>query len=412
MKKNKTIEYIVIAVLVVAVVWILFYGWKNFYQNKTIDSNLMDLQITLDKYKELHGTYPESQWWFNIVYNGKFMWIQWTLSKQIQEELYINLSDSDKYTYNTNAEKTKYQILFIDGSNIKTVWNKLWILLDKNSKPIKQTNSVDLSTLKDYKIYIEPNNILNWNTENARILNWFYNYDVSCKEYLKSNPDLKWKDGIYKIQPIGYTWEAFNVYCDMTTDEWWWTIATMLAWWKNNNIFKTKTSAKITSITENIDSKWQITDIWTDGEKKDIMIKCFLPRNAQSNYIEPFIIYWFKKEDINNLTRDEFTKTIQNWTGTEATLTWEIFSSAELQYSFKWETKFLSKQYWASSKTNSFILLTNDTEEPRAVFSLYKGYQLSCGPKNQKWSPAYCEIEETPIELTDTTKNYCITAIR
>jgi len=419
MKKFKTFEYIVIVLLVLAIIWIVFYGWKNFSQNKAIDSNLMDMQVTLDKYKQLHGTYPESEWGFNIIYNGKFMWIQWTISKRIQEELFISLKNSDKYTYNTNAEKTKYQIAFVDNGQIKTIWNKLWILLDKNSNPIKQTSSVEIATLKDYKIYIEPNNVLAGNEQNAKTLNWFYNYDVSCKEYLKSNSNLKWKDGVYKIQPIWYTWEAFNVYCDMTSDDGWWTVATMLAGGKNNSLFKTKNTEKIISLSENIYSKWQITDIWTDNSDKDIMIKCFLASNNQSNYIEPLVVYGFKKADIANLTKDEFSKIVKIWTGWAETgstateiLTWETFASIELQYDFKGETKFLSKQYGSSSKSNSLILMTNDTTEPRAVFSLYKGYQLSCSPKNQKWSPAYCEVEESPIELTDATKNYCITAIR
>lgn len=232
-----------------------------------------------------------------------------------------------------------------------------------------------------------------------------------CNDY--RNPtswyEYSWDvwDWVYWIDPaINWTW--FKVFCDMTNDWWWWTYTTMLSDTVTKNLFYTWNSNKITSITSWISTKWRISDIWLDNEKKDIMLICETNSTNHINYETPFFIYWFQKVDIWNLTK-------QNKVDAPPWPSWSIWYwtshlTMTLNWKWNWNTFALDTNFWNSSLRESHYLSKLwVTWEWGYLFMLRWSMEMALYPAAAVEWPS----RRSPYSIRSlNNSNYCMTAIR
>ncbi len=277
----------------------------------------------------------------------------------------------------------------------KVYWRKLWVLTEVDTNtPVQELNILTTAWYLD---------IVNTNTE--------YNAHISNEEIITGtgsslltvNPESSCKrikqtwvsrgDEVYTISPV---WTDFQVYCDMETNWGWWTAATMLADTTTRNLFNTGNTEKIISITEDIFTKWTISDIWRDNQDKDLMLRCHLDREDELlDYEIPFFIYEFKKNDIENLEKSNRA--------------WTNLSSSSLTAEWNNFTYKLSNLYYPSSDSDSLHLQTIDS---KIVFAINWSFSIFATTWDI-WeinSPAW--LVTWNLYKGMNMNNYCVSFIR
>jgi len=291
----------------------------------------------------------------------------------------------------------------VNWRNLKTTWDKFGIIIN-NWEAINKTSDESLDILKsdlssNYELYLDDTESYTWTWMTVM------NPKASCKRILELWNARRWDraDWVYKINPTGDN--EFEVYCDMTTDWGGWTYATMLADTSTRNLFKTENTNKITSLDTDIETRWQISDIWRDNWDKDIMMKCKTNQtNDLKKYEIPFFIYWYKKSDIVNLERDNKTDSDAN--------TDNFFSSINLNAKWDWNSYIIQNTYWGSWNNNSFYLIEN-TSWKKLFWIGSSNIFFSRG--DWQWyenSPAYNGQSTSNLGQYLRLNNYCMTAIR
>lgn len=227
---------VVITILaVLATVWFISFQW---YSSLSRDSlRLSDIK-SIQKWFNLKLTQSEPLPLpnnpVNISGSGQVFYHQWYAGKKVLDTIWVfwevmDPSDNLYYTYSTNVARNKYQIIgyfenkntqnsfvyknmYADFSqrNIRTFWNNLGIIINKEKfSPIQKEQ-------KDIDIVLDEKSLYSIVYENiplditAELQKSFQFSNSSCKSILDTW--LSNGNGIYEITNNSKT---YNVYCDM-----------------------------------------------------------------------------------------------------------------------------------------------------------------------------------------------------
>lgn len=383
---------IVFFVVLIIVFWLLFViDLKKYFITDSIGFFLNEIDGSLQDYYNKNWKYPDINNWFSIYSSGLLIGYQWLVDETLRKSLKIKSRYRKNIIYNVNYSNDRYQLTYIDSKIIITEWDSLGMIMEKNNPILsyKDWFNIDSNNIT-FKVLLKSDRIVESNKDNIKFLKGTYYYEPSCKKYLEKNPSLQWSDGLQTIHPLYFTWDSFDVFCDMSTEDWWWTVTSMIANNKTPNLFYTYNNLKVLDLKKNISTKWRIDDVWTDKRDKDLMIKCFVNNSSFKDYEKPLIIYGYNWKDIKNLTKIE--------------IAWTKFSSKKLNAKC-WDKRFLlSEVYWSSSSIHTMRIFSVNNEN---LYYLNKWYELKC--RTKIWKNNIC-IESS--ELQFNTQNYCITAIR
>jgi len=413
-----TLVELIVVITILAILWTIAFISLQWYSRSTRNSVRISDLSNINKmiWVKIASTWkvPAPDDYIEITASWTVLNYQWIAWEKVLDVLWvynwwIDPLDETYYIYSTNSNLTKYQLLWflewesvasfnmlettnaevdLSSRTVETRWDELWIILDATTnEPVTETVDV-LNTTETYKAVLSNEDIITW-TWNI-LVDLIHNKD--CKR-IKDLSNKSLEDWIYKINP---TWvDEFDVYCDMNTDWWWWTYVTMLADTTTRNLFDTWNSNKITSITENISSRWKISDVWIDNYDKDIMLKCLTDKIEFKNYEIPFFIYWYKKSDITHLEKNDKQS--------------KIFSSENLNGKWNWNEFILNTLYDNSASEQSMYLNTNNEEN---LFMLWYSAFIAVYNRSDmyKKSPVYTNI--TSMNYYISSSNYCMSAIR
>lgn len=389
--KEVNFSTIFFGIIIVLLVLALLLDVKKYFSFTSADIKITDINNAIIYYKEKNWIYPEMKSWVEIVANGNVIWYQWKVDKEMRNLLKLSFAYDKHYVYTVNFTSDRYQISYVKWKIRVMYWDSMWLILQNEEPVVSNAKGIDVElTSEQFTAIVSDDRIIRWNWTQLKVLKWTFLYEQSCNDYLIKNPNLKWVDSPQTIHPLHYLWDSFDVFCDMTTEWWWWTLTTMIADSKTKNIFNTRNSQKILDIKNNITSKGQINEIWTDNKDKDIMIKCFTANVLFRDYEKPLIIYSFTKKDLINLVKEQIA-------GTQ-------FSSKKLNATYDGKRYLLKDTYWWSSVTTTMRIQSINNEN---MFYYNKWEVLKC--RTQLWKKSICHDNDS---LQFNIHNYCITAIR
>jgi len=430
--KNKYWAFTLVELIVViTIVWILstvgfvsYSGYLTGARDSNRFSQLTKLSDSLQTYAASKSL-PLPDDYVEITASGASNVIayQWYVWVDVLETIdYTNggkdPKDDSYFTYYLTKDRNSLQLLALmeDNASVsfnnknqlfaadyeerfpKTYWKKLWVLTESViNTPVQEVSAVNVAwfldivnTTLEYSAILSEDEIITWTGSSLLVVN----PKSSCKR-IKQTGWSNW-NGVYTISPVG---EDYDVYCDMETDGGWWTVATMLADTTTRNLFDTWNVQKISSITKDISSKWNISDIWRDDSNKDIAIQCIAYRDMFNSYEIPFIIYWFEKRDILNLSDSPFGS--------------KVFSTTNLRWEWN-NNEYIIRQTFAGAVWNwDLSLARNWTSGTNVelIFTIPWSFQLI---KSMQY-PIDTLMYEEGLSQTDSWLNsstYCITYIR
>ena len=434
-QKAFTLVELIVVIVILGILWTIGFVSYSGYLWGARDSNrisqLKGITDSLNLYNT-KNTLPFPDDYVTVTASWTTIWYQGYAGANILELInYTNgwkdPKDGDYFTYYLSSDKKSFQLLAfleetdglqsyvpalsqthaadLSNRHPKVYGTKLGVLTQSSSNiPIQEVptvlsaGSLDMVLTTDsYDAHITDTSIISgtgWTLSSVQNLSIAGGLIAkSCKELLSEKPGLLNQDGTYLVNIDGIKIEG--IYCDMTTDWWGWTFSTMLVDMTTKNLFKTENTNKIKKISSEISTKWQISNIWIDDDNKDIMIKCVTNQaNDLNKYNTPFIVYGFKKSDINNLEKS---------TKQAAT-----FSSVNLNAKWNWNNYTLSTNYNWSGDSNSFYLKENSIW--KTLFWSYASNGIHSWISS--WhndSPAYSTSD---LSKWFDVANYCMTAIR
>lgn len=317
--------------------------------------------------------------------------------------------DDSYFSYYLTRDRKNYQLMaFLEGDSELTAGitsttladdsymsrfpkvhgRNLWIMTDTYNMPIQEVDDIkkawNLNVTKKlstaYKARFTDTDIL---TASGNILKTVA-ATANCKRIKAVNRDAP--SGLYYINP---TWsKKIKAYCDMVTDGGGWTYVTLLADTKNN-LFETGRDSTIESVTKNISTKWNISSIWIDNEKKDIMLQCMSNSQSLEWYKDGLVIYDYVKTDIDNLLKHDKRGT--------------SFSSENLSANWRGNEMILSNKYW----DEEWFTLKTQGKDGKVVF--LGGNTITSSFEALELSPAFSK-NDSKMSLSES--NYCMVAIR
>lgn len=420
-KKGFTLVELIVVITILAVLatvaFVSFQGYTLSARDsvRMNDTKLIQKALDLELAKNSVVPYPSN--YITLTAWGVVFWYQWDAWVDVLWNLWISQEvldplDATLYTYSTNFNRKSYQILwflewwlwnihmsetFADNTTRYPLLRgtELWIILNNETHQPIQGSWADLdiqNTIDDYWLALSSwKEIIVWSGWLlSQVLDYRLNYKASCLNILKNG--LSYWNGVYNINPDGAN--NFDVYCDMQSDWWGWTFATMYDSTWTWNLFETTNNTKITSITENISTKWQLSDMWQDGKNKDILLVCSVSHDRLKNYETPLIIHDYEFSDRDKLTNQ--AKAGLPFSSTPKSITWKDYEYVSWDdYGPSWSEN--SIYIWAAGLDQRLFMINNT--------KLWSGWKWNVINGPAGW-------HEWESSLAMDKDNYCMTAIR
>jgi prepilin-type N-terminal cleavage/methylation domain-containing protein len=344
-------------------------------------TDLKNIDKALNITETVSNVYPFPDDAINVKMNGKILNYQWTAGKKVQGIINIfnwwkDPKNQKFYTYSTNAERTKYQLLgYLENPEyaINIIWkthadtwetypkilgDELWFILNTEKfEPIQY--DIDLPNISNtYTLLLNEKD--SFTTQSWSLLMAKMNFRIhekwDCSAILKN-----WRstgNGIYTIYPKSWDW--FEVYCDMengwytglfSVNPWWTTWKYNSSEWKNptvkeNNFISEETTYKSYSELDTLNIKmcrWDINSCYTFKHNKNIPLKKFYTDNI--SYLD-FSVFNEKKH--LDLSHSHNRNPPENYWADNKNL---FLSQLHIPYDFN--TKSYNK-YWAWINLNLF----------------------------------------------------------
>lgn len=258
-KKAFTLVELIVVITILSILsTIAFISFQGYSQSSRDSVRLSDVfnmnkALSVSIIKEWKVPAPENS--FDITANGILINYQWIAGAKVLGSIsvhngWIDPLENSYYTYVTNKNFSKYQLLYylenwsdiaFNHNNVnadfidkfpKLKGADLGVLIDPTSNaPITATDTLTevdiINTNIRYAAYFNNNTVVTWTGQKLKSINYVANYSwkESCKQLLENYPELINQDGIYKLAPAGH--ENLYVYCDMTNQWWGWTLLLM-----------------------------------------------------------------------------------------------------------------------------------------------------------------------------------------
>jgi len=417
MKTNKqafTLVELIVVITILAILWTIAFLAFQWYSKDSRDSVRISDLSNIEKALELQLTkawrvfVPENN--VEITASGTVISYQWYAWEKTLSNLWVHgwwkdPVDDTYYTYMTNANYTRYQLMwFLEDWGVAwyfnevnavdltnrfpiTKWSQLWIVLDPTTNALLQETWtwVDVvNTVDTFDVYLDNSEKITWTWAEMKkleslVLYWTAN---SCKDLLEKNKQLKDVDWIYTINP---TWSSnFEVYCDMVTDWWGWTMLAYAEWestvtYNHDDIINwiPKNSENCWLNTECISKSWLSINSWDSlmiytRWYKVKWIWCNDKWLSIKGYSDlPFLAY------NNNKNWDDIDKWAQGSCDKLSELTvWETVSELSSQADTWWQIRMWIKHKW-NDKNESSLLFFGPTFMPIWLWNIRDDYPNS-----------------------------------
>ena len=319
---------VVITILaVLATVAFISFQWYTTQSRDTVRltdmrSIIQALNLQMTQNKDL----PEWENMVNVTASGTTIFYQWTLSQNQLSTVWVFNGWFDPLTwswvvYARNTQKNKFQIwvfleqqqttwkmnqsqIYADNSDkyFQTRWDKIWILLEKDSQNPISTDIDLVTTTQELQSYISNDKIIEgtWSTLTRALPN------ANCSRLYENGTVKNW---IYEIYSSSQTSAKREVYCDFSYPEDIITDELAQTWdlinWSNvtQNTSHNTYESNIISMKSPIDSWYVIHQQWWIGTNYPIYLNttgtCQTGKDITMRA-------WISYNNTDNLFRQEF----------------------------------------------------------------------------------------------------------
>ena len=432
MKNNKisafTLVELIVVITILAVLATVAFISFQWYSTESRDIKRMTDIATLSKWLQVYlaanSQVPEpSDTKTTITFSGSELLTQWYAGKSVLDTLRVKEAtdpvDETFYTYSTNANNTKFQVLalleknqtaihfmnnnvFADYTdrNIYSAGQSVWILLDETNTPIQElwSTSVDLQTSTDsFQTILSQNKVISQTGSNLKTqilwaqenLFWWRAFDPNCPIDDIHIWDQVWA-GCNSTLGNGFEWGQLD--SDIWTNNYNANIWNCYDYNGNNTWVCNKWDSKMlsNSIANNW-FKWENTN--GDREFQTIWWKLYTWDNAVNTACP---VGW------NVATNQDFTQ-LENflyWSSCRNDNTWQCSGlwwksytnnsiAYKLQIPLSWiysddswdfQNRWLNSHIWSPQSTTRYSRQFNSANETiqRHVSSLAPGFSVRC----------------------------------
>lgn len=351
MSKYKFLSHkleLLITILLLIIAWVMLYSyflsWEQNNRDAVRTSDLIKINDELNIYYVNYNMYPLPDDIVNITASWEIITYQWYAWENLFGNLWIDEIKDPKednlnkylnyYTYATNYDRQKIQLMAFSELNKKDInnkyfinertplnfWEKVWIAIeDKTKRPIQETRLwFDIfNTIQEYIIYIDNELIVN----KDNMLNFLnYTYLVKTnKSQAKSCLEIKnawWNENwYYWIYDENTLREPIKVYCEMESD-----------WWGRTRLYY-KDTKETCKNDDNIFNEQILQNLLT----KDFAVSDKIETlNSEWSWVLNNINFNYENFDFNKMTNVANCKTPE---GSE----WSIEYWSQYQFYHKWE---------------------------------------------------------------------------
>lgn len=282
--KAFTLVEMIVSITILSILGTIAYNSYIWHAQNSRDSirlsdmNSIEKWLSVTKLRDWKYPLPDdyiniNSSWTILNYQGEIA--KNTLNKIAITSWWIDPLLWDYYTYMTDINAVKYQILIYLESELaqlynttntyasyvdkipKLTWDKLWIFVDSVTKqPVNNLGShIDIvNTSTWYTVYLDNSFQITWTWWELQALEAYKENQgaKNCKEILATNTWTLNQDWYYLVHSANDNIE--KLYCDMTTSGWGWTL--VWHWYPTESSFWITDNEKV-SIWKNM-SFWEI----------------------------------------------------------------------------------------------------------------------------------------------------------